>query len=153
MTRSPVSNRFSRETRDTNEILNLLKTGTEGTQKTLKQIDSTLSASTPDLKKSWCLWMKVSVKEIDLSLFRSFQDQSYQMITQYFDQSTAIKQSVTGQAELQYILCNVPTGVPFVRPHRTSPFPGCHPLHHLLLLGLRSGSSQQKPPQTCFRIL
>ena len=43
--------------------------------------------------------------------WRSFQDQSYQMITQYIDQSVAIKQSATGQAEPQYILCNVPTGV------------------------------------------
>ena len=34
------------------------------------------------------------------------------MITQYIDQSPAIKQSVFGQAELQYILCNNLTGVP-----------------------------------------
>ena len=33
------------------------------------------------------------------------------MITQYVDQSVAIKHSVTGQAEPQYILCNIPTGV------------------------------------------
>ena len=32
------------------------------------------------------------------------------MITQYIEQSAAIKQSVTGQP--QYILCNIPTGVP-----------------------------------------
>ena len=30
---------------------------------------------------------------------------------QYIDQSVAIKQSVTAQGELQYILCDVPTGV------------------------------------------
>ena len=75
------------------------------------QVDSTLSASTPDLKKSWCLLMEASVKEIDSFLWRSFQDQSYQMITQHIDQSAAIKQSVTGRAEQQYILCNVLTGV------------------------------------------
>ena len=95
--------------RKTEGILNLLKLGNE---QTLEQIDSTLSASATDVKKSCCLWMQASVKEIDLSLWRSFQDQSYQMITQYVDQSAAIKQSVTGQVEPQYILCNVPTGVP-----------------------------------------
>ena len=33
------------------------------------------------------------------------------MITQYVDQSVAIRESVTGQAKPQYILRNVPTGV------------------------------------------
>ena len=50
--------------------------------------------------------------EIDLSLYMTFQDQSYQMNIQYIDHSAAIKQSVTGQAELHYILCNVLTSVP-----------------------------------------
>ena len=52
------------------------------------------------------------MKGIDPSLRSFFQDQSYQMITQYVDQSAAIKQSVTGQMEPQYILCNILTGVP-----------------------------------------
>ena len=57
--------RSSKENRDTEKILNLLKTSNEWTQKTLEQIDSTLSASTPHLKNSWCLWMEPSVKEIN----------------------------------------------------------------------------------------
>ena len=52
--------RSSKETRDTEEISNILKTGNEQTKKTLKQTDSTLSASVPDLKKSWCLWMEAN---------------------------------------------------------------------------------------------
>ena len=63
------------------------------------------------MKKSWCLRIEANVKEIDWSFWRSFQDQSYQMITQYVHQSVAIRQSATGQAESQYMLCNVPTVV------------------------------------------
>ena len=53
--------------------------------------------------------LNVAKEKIDLSLWRSYK--SYQVITQYVDGSAAIRQSVTGQAELQYILCNVPTGL------------------------------------------
>ena len=97
--------RSSQESGDTEEILSL-KVGNEQTKKTLEQIDSTFS----HIKKSQCLWMEASVKEIDPSLWKSFQDQSYQMITQYVYQSAAV--CVTGQVEPQYILCKVPTGVP-----------------------------------------
>ena len=70
---TPVSTkRSSKDSRDTEQILNLLKMGNEQTQNTLEQIDSTLSAFTPDLKKSRCLWMEPSVKKIDPSLWRSF---------------------------------------------------------------------------------
>ena len=46
----------------------------------------------------------------------------------------------------------VQVGTP-VRPHKGSLFPGGKPLHHLLLLGLRSGSSQLRPPRVCLSIL
>ena len=63
---TPMSTkRSSKERWDTEEILKLLKVGNEQTKKTLEQIDSTLSASTPDMKKSWCLWMEANVKQID----------------------------------------------------------------------------------------
>ena len=79
---TPVStNRSSNETWDSKEILNLLKTGNKWAHETLEHIDSTLSASTLDLKKYWCLWMEASMKDIHPSLWRSFQDQCYQMIT------------------------------------------------------------------------
>ena len=69
---TPVTaKRSSKETRDTEDILNLFKMGNKRIQKTLEQINSTLSASTPDLKKSWCLWMEASVKDIDSTLWRS----------------------------------------------------------------------------------
>ena len=42
--------------------MNLLKVSSKQTKKTLDQIYSTLSASSPNVKKSWCLWMKASVK-------------------------------------------------------------------------------------------
>ena len=58
---------------DTEENLNLLKTGNEWMQKMLEFIVSTLSASAPDLKRSWCLWMETSGMEIHLSLWRSLQ--------------------------------------------------------------------------------
>ena len=51
------------------------------------------------------------MKEIEPSLWRPFQDQSYYIITQYVDQSVVIRQSVTRQVEPYYILCNVSTGV------------------------------------------
>ena len=44
-----------RRLRSTEEILNFLKMNNIWTQKTLEQNNSTLSASTPDLTKSWCL--------------------------------------------------------------------------------------------------
>ena len=59
-------------------------------------IDSTLSASILDSKKSCCLPMEASVKEINPSLWRSFQDQSYQIITHYIDQSVLSYVLTTG---------------------------------------------------------
>ena len=47
--------RSSRECQDTDEILNFLKVGNEQTKKTYEQIESTLSACTLDVKKSWHL--------------------------------------------------------------------------------------------------
>ena len=51
------------------------------------------------------------MQDINPPLWRPFQDESYLMITQYVDQSAAIRQSAAGQAEPHYLLCNVPTGV------------------------------------------
>ena len=48
---TPVStNRPSKESRETEEILSILKVSNDQTKKILEQIDSTLAASTPDLK-------------------------------------------------------------------------------------------------------
>ena len=85
---TPVSTKRSfNKSRETGEILNFLKASQDQTKNTLEQIDTTLAASSPDVKKSWCLWMELNVKDIDLSLWRSFQNQLYQMITQYIDLS------------------------------------------------------------------
>ena len=85
-----VGKRSRKDGKDTEEIINLLRTGNEHNQKTLELIDNTFSASTPDLKRSWCLWMEASVKEIHPSLWRLFQDHLYQLITQFIDQSAAV---------------------------------------------------------------
>ena len=73
--------RSSKESRDTEEILNLLKVGNEQSKKILEQNDNALSASIPEVKKSWCLWMEASVNKINPFLWRSSPDQCYQMIT------------------------------------------------------------------------
>ena len=50
---TPLSTeRSSKKSRDTEYIMNLLKVGNEQTKQTLKKIDSTLSAYTPDVKRS-----------------------------------------------------------------------------------------------------
>ena len=105
-TRSPLCppRGLPRRAQDTDKILNILKASQEQNKKTLEQIDSTLAASSPDVKKSCCRWMDANVKEMEPSFWRFFQDQSV-------DQPVANRQSVTGRAEPQYILCNVPTGV------------------------------------------
>ena len=56
--------RSSKESRDTEEILNLLKMGNKQTKKTLEQMESTLPASVPDVKNSWCLWIDAGAKEV-----------------------------------------------------------------------------------------
>ena len=56
-----TTKRVSMESRDTEKILNLLKASNKQTKKNLKQIDSILSASSPNVKKSWCLWMEAPV--------------------------------------------------------------------------------------------
>ena len=50
-------------------------------------------------------------KEINASLWRSFQNVLYQIITHYIDQPVAIRQGVTGQVEPNNIFCNVQTCV------------------------------------------
>ena len=101
---TPVSTKRSTKESSGHKILNILKASQEQNKKTLEQIDSTLAASSPDVKKSCCRWMDANVKEMEPSFWRFFQDQSV-------DQPVANRQSVTGWAEPQYILCNVPTGV------------------------------------------
>ena len=139
--------RSSKESQDTEEILNLLKRGNEWIQKILEQIDRTLSVSTPDLKKSWYLSMEASVKEIDPSLWGSFQQRSYQMIAYYTLISLLLSSRVLLDRQSHGTsFAMFRQEFPRVRPHRCPLFRGCHPLHHLLLLGLRSGSSQQRSP-------
>ena len=89
------------------------------------------------------------MEKIDLS----YQEQSYQMITKYIDQSTAIKQSVTRQAEPQYILCSVLAGlsmcwtsqVPTV-PRMSSPTPSA-------AFGSQIWIIMTEAPTTCLSIL
>ena len=107
---------------ETEEILNILKVRQEQTKKTWEQIGSTLAASSPDMKKSWCLWMEANVNDINPSV-DVVPGSDYQMIKQYFDQSAAIRQSATGQAEPKYILCNLRTGVAMSQASQVSTFP------------------------------
>ena len=87
-----ISTRSSKDSWETEDILNILKVSQEQTK---KQIHSTLAASSPDVKKSWCLWIEANVKDVDPFLWRSFRDQLYQMITQYVDQSAIISMGST----------------------------------------------------------
>ena len=108
----PLSSKRSRKaSTDTEEILNFLKTGNEHMQKTLELIYSTFAASTPSLKRSRCLWKEASVKDINPSLWRSFQHQSNRMITHYLNQSALIQQAADEQSQQhqEYVLTYDPT--------------------------------------------
>ena len=89
---SSLSKKSKKEEGNTEEILDLLKTDKEHIRQMLELIDNTLSTSNPDLKRSWCLCMEASGKDIRLSLWRSYNGQSYLLITQFIDQSAALKQ-------------------------------------------------------------